>query len=75
MVNVYTFCFFDSFDLFHFDFILLNNFVVEQITAYIEKINIKESAFRVLETEFSDAQKYIDKLNQEKTMLKTNTEK
>ncbi|XP_025417535.1 cilia- and flagella-associated protein 58-like [Sipha flava] len=47
----------------------------EQIISYTEKMNIKESAFRVLETEFSDAQKYIDKLDQEKTMFKKNTEK
>lgn len=42
---------------------------------YIEKMNIKESSFRVLEAEFSDAKKYIDKLNQEKITLKNKKEK
>lgn len=48
---------------------------VEQITTYIEKMNIKESSFRALEVEFSDAQKYIDKLNHEKVALKNKKEK
>lgn len=50
-------------------------YFTEQITAHIEKMNIKESAFRVLEVEFSDAQKYIDKLNREKIALDKNKEK
>ncbi|XP_060873661.1 cilia- and flagella-associated protein 58-like [Metopolophium dirhodum] len=49
--------------------------VNEQITAYIEKMNIKESAFRVLELEFSSAQKYIDKLNLDIIIMKKNKEK
>ncbi|KAF0771613.1 cilia- and flagella-associated protein 58-like [Aphis craccivora] len=49
--------------------------VNEQITAYIEKMNIKESAFRVLEQEFRNAQKYIDKLNQDIITMKNNKEK
>lgn len=49
-------------------------YFIEQITTHIEKLNIKESAFRVLEVEFSDAQKYIDKLNQEKIALEKNRE-
>lgn len=53
----------------------LQFFVVEQIITYIEKMNIKESSFRALEAEFSDAQKYIDKLNQEKNTLKKKKEK
>lgn len=48
---------------------------LEQITAYIEKMNIKESAFRVLELEFSNAQKYIDKLNLDIITMKKNKEK
>lgn len=50
-------------------------FSLEQITAYIEKMNIKESDFRVLEVEFSNAQKNIDKINQEKISLEKNKEK
>lgn len=50
-------------------------FVVEQITANIEKMNIKDSSFRAFEVEFSDAQKYIDKLNQEKIVLEKNKNK
>lgn len=38
-------------------------------------MNIKDSSFRVLEVEFSDAQKYIDKLNQEKIVLEKNKDK
>ncbi|XP_025192871.1 cilia- and flagella-associated protein 58-like [Melanaphis sacchari] len=49
--------------------------VNEQITAYIEKMNIKESAFRALEQEFRNAQKYIDKLNQDIITMKNNKEK
>ncbi|XP_027854297.2 cilia- and flagella-associated protein 58-like isoform X2 [Aphis gossypii] len=49
--------------------------VNEQITAYIEKMNIKESAFRALEQEFRSAQKYIDKLNQDIITMKNNKEK
>ncbi|XP_022182127.1 cilia- and flagella-associated protein 58-like [Myzus persicae] len=49
--------------------------VNEQINAYIEKMNIKESAFRVLELEFSNAQKYIDKLNLDIITMKKNKEK
>lgn len=50
-------------------------FFLEQINAYIEKMNIKESAFRVLELEFSNAQKYIDKLNLDIITMKKNKEK
>lgn len=38
-------------------------------------MNIKESAFRVLEVEFNDIQKYVEKLNQEKNALEKNKEK
>jgi len=38
-------------------------------------MNIKESAFRVLEQEFSNAQKYIDKLNLDIIAMKKNNEK
>jgi len=38
-------------------------------------MNIKESAFRVLEQEFRNAQKYIDKLNQDIITMKNNKEK
>jgi len=38
-------------------------------------MNIKESAFRVLELEFSSAQKYIDKLNLDIITMKKNKEK
>lgn len=38
-------------------------------------MNIKESAFRVLELEFSSAQKYIDKLNLDIIIMKKNKEK
>lgn len=50
-------------------------YIIEQIMTNIEKMNIKESTFRILEVEFNDAQKYIDKLNQEKTTLNKNKEK
>lgn len=56
------------------DFFFLYKYI-EQITAYIEKMNIKESAFRVLEQEFRSAQKYIDKLNQDIITMKNNKEK
>ncbi|KAL5233330.1 hypothetical protein ACI65C_000740 [Semiaphis heraclei] len=49
--------------------------VNEQINTYIEKMNIKESAFRVLELEFSNAQKYIDKLNSDIIAMKKKKEK
>ncbi|KAL4090850.1 hypothetical protein QTP88_025616 [Uroleucon formosanum] len=49
--------------------------VNEQITVYIEKMNIKESSFRVLELEFSNAKKYIDKLNLDIITMKKNKEK
>lgn len=42
---------------------------------YIEKMNIKESTFRILEVEFSNAQKYIDKSNQEKVAFNKYKEK
>lgn len=48
---------------------------LEQITVYIEKMNIKESSFRVLELEFSNAKKYIDKLNLDIITMKKNKEK
>lgn len=50
-------------------------FFLEQINTYIEKMNIKESAFRVLELEFSNAQKYIDKLNSDIIAMKKKKEK
>lgn len=50
-------------------------YFIEQIISYVENLNIKESEFRVLEIEFSDAQKHIEKLNQEKMILEKNREK
>jgi len=38
-------------------------------------MNIKESAFRVLELEFNSAQKFIDKLNIDIITMKKNKEK
>lgn len=45
------------------------------MTAYIEKMNLKESAFQVLELEFSSAQKCIDKFNLDKITMKKHKEK
>lgn len=61
--------------MFLFIFQIHRFFATEQIITYIDKMNIKESAFRALEVEFSDARKYIDKLNKEKTELKNKKEK
>lgn len=53
----------------------IHRYIIEQMMTNIEKMNIKESTFRILEVELNDAQKHIDKLNQEKTALNQNREK
>lgn len=55
--------------------IRLTMYVIEQIIICNKQITIKKTAYQALEVEFRDAQKYINKLSQEKIASEKTKEK
>lgn len=55
--------------------IQLTMYVIEQIIICNKQITIKKTAYQALEVEFRDAQKYINKLSQEKIASEKTKEK